>query len=204
MASRLVVLCAVFCILGALAAMFLPTLWSQQEQPRSLNVAVVSLRDIFANAQEWKDFQTAVSMDKKKTDDDLKKMESDVRELWEQYKLLDEDSDLRREKREEALKLSAVHDSRMEEWNKRTERRMNILTIEFYNKIRDEVDKYAAANGYDVVLKTETPKLDPKTEDAPLRSINVRTVLYGGGLKDISQDIAAALNDRYAKESKNK
>jgi hypothetical protein len=29
-------------------------------------------------------------------------------------------------------------------------------------------------------------------------------VLYGGGLKDISQDIAAALNDRYAKESKNK
>jgi Skp family chaperone for outer membrane proteins len=74
--------------------------------------------------------------------------------------------------------------------------------LRVYNEIRRVVALYARDNGFDLVLRVETPSLDPEEDAAPSAAAQIqsRLVLYHSEALDITDDVIQLLKREYLKE----
>ncbi len=171
-------------------------------QAASLKIAVVNIKDVFAQYQKAKDFEDALEAEAKDEKEQMDRVEKDLNDLKQEIDVLEATSALRKEKIEKFISQQAVAKFKVEEWNNRTKLRLNTNTAVIYNEIRKATDAYCKEAGIDLVFKTETALLDEKSKESANQRVNRRNVLYSSDSLDITKVVAGRLNDDYKKKPK--
>lgn len=187
-------------LIAGLAAAFtsMPALWSQQ--PGAGRTGVLNIKDVFTKYNKAKDFEAKLEEETKTEKASIERMDKEIKDLLEEIQILAPDSELRKEKTEKLVQLDGLLKYRVEQWNQRTQQRLNENTALIYNEIRDECDSFGQQNGYDLILKTEAPRLEVKSKESANQRVNRRGVLYYSKTLDISDAVVKSLNDKYARE----
>ncbi|MBI3269738.1 MAG: OmpH family outer membrane protein [Planctomycetes bacterium] len=183
----------------AAAASWTPNLWSQPAGggPR---IGVLNIKDVFSKYQKAKEFEDRLERETKAEKESIERMDREMKDLLEEVQILDPSSELRREKTEKLVQLDGLLKFRVEQWNQKTQARLNENTALIYNEIREECDRFGQENGYDLILKTEAARLEVKSKESANQRVNRRGVLYYGKTLEMSEGIVKALNDRYARD----
>ncbi|MBI5367525.1 MAG: OmpH family outer membrane protein [Planctomycetes bacterium] len=187
-------------LIAVLAAAFgtVPTLWSQAKPAG--RIGVINIKDVFTRYQKAKEFEDRLEAETKSEKQNIERMDKEIKDLMEEIQILDPSSELRKEKTEKLIQLDSLLKYRVEQWNQKTQQRLNENTALIYNEIRDECDRYGQENGFDLILKSEAARLEVKSKESANQRVNRRSVLYYGKDLDISDGITKGLNDRFARE----
>ncbi len=166
-------------------------------QAATPKIGVVNIKTVFEKYAKAKDFEEKLEKEAREEKEYMDRMEKELNDLKTEIEVLTPESPLRKEKIEKFISLQALAKFRVEEWNNRTKTRLNSNTAQIYNEIRSEIDAFAQQNGYDLVLKTESGKLDVNSRESANQRVNRRTVLYHSSGMDLSDRIAERLNAAY-------
>ncbi len=184
-----IALVAAIALLGGLCA---PT-WSQGDAA-GLRVGVVNVKEVFAGYKVAQQFETGLKAERDAAQAQIDGIEKQMNGLMEEIRILEEGSALRLQKEEELLQLDTLRKFRGERWKAVMQRRINENTARIYNALRAEVDAYAQENGYQLILKTETPRLEEASEESANKRVNMRSVLWCAPELDLTAVILGRLN----------
>lgn len=190
---------------GLIAAIALATLaailvgqanvsYSQGEA--GLRVGVVNVKEVFSNYTVAKQFEAEVEKEKTSAQEEINGIEKEMKDLMAEIQILEPNSALRLEKEETLLQKDTLRKFKSERWKAITLKRINENTAKIYNAIRAEVDAYAAEQGYTLVFKVETPRLEEKSEESANKRVNMRNVLYFSPTMDLTAMITQRLNSK--------
>lgn len=159
-----------------------------------IRVGVVNIKEVFSNYNVAKQFEAEVEKEKQAAQDEINAIEKQMKDLMEEIKILEPNSALRLEKEEELLQKDTLRKFKSERWKSITLRKINENTARIYNAIRDQIDAYAAEQGYTLIFKVETPRLEDKSEESANKRVNIRNVLYYTPAMDLTAIITQRLN----------
>lgn len=162
----------------------------------ALRIGVVNIKEVFSNYNVAKQFEAEVEKEKLGAQAEIDAIEKQMKDLMEEIKILEANSALRLQKEEELLQRDTLRKFKSERWKAITLKRINENTAKIYNAIRAEVDAYAAEQGYTLVFKVETPKLDEKSDESANKRVNMRSVLYYTPTMDLTAMITQRLNSK--------
>lgn len=159
-----------------------------------LRVGVVNVKEVFSNYTVAKQFEAEVEKEKTAAQEEINGIEKEMKDLMAEIQILEPNSALRLEKEETLLQKDTLRKFKSERWKAITLKRINENTAKIYNAIRAEVDAYAAEQGYTLVFKVETPRLEEKSEESANKRVNMRNVLYFSPTMDLTAMITQRLN----------
>lgn len=159
-----------------------------------LRVGVVNVKEVFSNYTVAKQFEAEVEKEKTSAQEEINGIEKEMKDLMAEIQILEPNSALRLEKEETLLQKDTLRKFKSERWKAITLKRINENTAKIYNAIRAEVDAYAAEQGYTLVFKVETPRLEEKSEESANKRVNMRNVLYFSPTMDLTAMITQRLN----------
>lgn len=182
-------------LVAAIALLFAPSIptWSQGDAA-SLRIGVVHVREVFAGYKVAQQFEAGLKAEKDAAQARIDEIEKQMNGLMEEIRILPEGNALRIQKEEELLQLDTLRKYRGERWKAVSQRRINENTARIYNTLRAEVDAYAQENGYQLVLKTEAPRIEEGSDESANRRVNLRAVLWTAPEMDLTAAILARLN----------
>ncbi len=174
-----------------MAAIALPT-YAQGDSAQK--IGVVNVKEIFSSYKLAKQFEAEVEKEKQGAQTEINDIEKKMKDLMAEIQILEANSALRLEKEEELLQLDTLRKFKSERWKQITLKKINDNTAKIYNAIRDEVDAYAAEQGYTLIFKVETPRLEEKSDESANKRVNMRNVLFYTPGMDITKVITDRLN----------
>lgn len=184
-------------IVIAFALSRLPTGWTQQAPAAGLKIGIVNMKEVFTQYAKAKVFEEQLDKEKKAEEASIQELEKNMKSLMDQIDTIRKDkpdSELLKEYREKLVTMEALRRYRAESWNDIVKDRINQNTAAMYNDIRVKIDEYARANGYDMILKTETGKLETDSDESANQRIARRAVLFSNPNFDITNQIITELN----------
>ncbi|MBI3098271.1 MAG: OmpH family outer membrane protein [Planctomycetes bacterium] len=184
-------------IVVALAIGRIPSGWTQQAPAAGLKIGVVNMKEVFTQYSKAKVFEEQLDKEKKAEEASIQELEKNMKSLMDQIDTIRKDkpdSELLKEYREKLVTMEALRRYRAESWNDIVKDRINQNTAAMYNDIRTVIDQYARTNAYDLILKTETGKLETDTEESANQRIARRSVLFSSPNFDVTNQIIAELN----------
>ncbi len=184
-------LVATIAVLGGLST---PS-WSQGDAagPR---IGFVNVKEVFAGYNVAQQFEAGLKAERDAAQAQIVGIEKQMNDLMAEIRILEEGCLLRTEKEEELLQLDTLRKFRSERWKAVMQRRVNENTARIYNALRAEVDAYAQENGYQLILKTEAPRLEEGSDESANKRVNMRTVLWCAPELDLTGAIVERLNAR--------
>ena len=159
-----------------------------------LRIGVVNVKEVFSNYTVAKQFEAIVEQEKTAAQEEINGIEKEMKDLMAEIQILEPNSALRLEKEETLLQKDTLRKFKSERWKAITLKRINENTAKIYNAIRAEVDAYAAEQGYTLVFKVETPRLEEKSEESANKRVNMRNVLYFSPTMDLTAMVTQRLN----------
>ena len=159
-----------------------------------LRIGVVNVKEVFSNYTVAKQFEAEVEKEKTSAQEEINGIEKEMKDLMAEIQILEPNSALRLEKEETLLQKDTLRKFKSERWKAITLKRINENTAKIYNAIRAEVDAYAAEQGYTLVFKVETPRLEEKSEESANKRVNMRNVLYFSPTMDLTAMVTQRLN----------
>lgn len=180
--------------LAALVLVGQITVTSAQGGDTALRIAVVNVKEVFSSYKMAKQFEADVEKEKAAAQDEINAIEKQMKDLMAEIQILEQNSALRLEKEEELLQKDTLRKFKSERWKAITLKKINENTAKIYNAIRAEVDAYCAEQGYTLVFKVETPRLEEKSDESANKRVNMRGVLFYSPTMDITQPITERLN----------
>lgn len=182
-------LVAAVALLGGLST---PT-WSQGDAA-GLRVGVVNVKEVFARYKVAQQFEEGLKAERDSAQAQIVGIEKQMQDLMAEIRILPEGNALRLQKEEELLQLDTLRKYRGERWKAVMQRRINENTARLYNALRAEVDAYAQENGYQLIFKTEAPRLEEDSDESANKRVNSRTVLWCAPELDLTAVILERLN----------
>ncbi len=167
---------------------------SYSQGEAGLRVGVVNVKEVFSNYAVAKQFEAEVEKEKTAAQEEINGIEKEMKDLMAEIQILEPNSALRLEKEELLLQKDTLRKFKSERWKAITLKRINENTAKIYNAIRDQVDAYAAEQGYTLIFKVETPRLEEKSEESANKRVNMRNVLYSSPTMDLTAIITQQLN----------
>lgn len=186
-----------FLVAGAFILGQSPRAWTQEAPTRPMKIGVINLKEVFTRSDKAKLFEEQLDREKKAEEASIQELEKSMKALMAQIDEIGKqgkESELLKQYREQLVTMEALRRYRAESWNDIVKDRINKNTAELYNDIRAIIDTFAAMNGYDLVLKTEAPKLETDTEESANQRIARRAVLYANRNFEITEQIITELN----------
>ena len=167
---------------------------SYSQGEAGLRVGVGNVKEVFSNYAVAKQFEAEVEKEKTAAQEEINGIEKEMKDLMAEIQILEPNSALRLEKEELLLQKDTLRKFKSERWKAITLKRINENTAKIYNAIRDQVDAYAAEQGYTLIFKVETPRLEEKSEESANKRVNMRNVLYSSPTMDLTAIITQQLN----------
>ncbi len=161
-----------------------------------LRVGVVNVKEVFSNYAVAKQFEAEVEKEKLAAQEEINGIEKEMKDLMAEIQILEPNSALRLEKEELLLQKDTLRKFKSERWKAITLKKINENTAKIYNAIRAEVDAYSAEQGYTLVFKVETPRLEEKSEESANKRVNMRNILYYSPTMDLTAIVTQRLNAR--------
>lgn len=177
-----------------LAPAFLTPVWTQQNQGVPLRIAVVNIREVFSQYKVAIEFENSLEDEKSKMQAEIDRIESEMKKIMAEVEQLDRRSPVWKQRSLRLVQLDSERKFLKEEWEATVTRRLNENTAAIYNRIRNEIDAYAAEHGIDLVLKIETKRLELQSAESANARINRRNVLAWKDSLDITNAIIERLN----------
>lgn len=170
--------------------------------PPALKLAVVDLTKIYNKWEKVKDFADKLAEKKKAQEAELKAMQKELKEKVVMRDTEGVSEAVRISLETEIVQIEAKAKYVMEAWNQQVKRQLDEGIAKYFEEIRTEVAEYAKANGYTLVLKTETDAVGEDKENASMVAEKIARVLalYVDPGFDITDDILSKLDDKYKKE----
>lgn len=190
--NRRVIAIALVATVALISGLCTPT-WSQGDAA-GLRIGVVNVKEVFAGYNVAQQFEAGLKAERNAAQAQIVGIEKQMKDLMEEIRILDEGSALRIQKEEELLQLDTLRKYRGERWKAVMQRRINENTARLYNALRAEVDAYAQENGYQLILKTEAPRLEEDSDEGANKRVNSRTVLWCAPELDLTAVILQRLN----------
>ena len=192
----------------ALAALFVTSSLLRAEgpadpappEPPPMRVGVVNLRDVYNGFEKVKDFTDRLEAEKKAQQEELTKLEKEIKGKYDMRDPLAKDSKLRMNLTVEIVQLEAKHEFMVKMWNETVKNKLDSGVAALYNDIRDEVDAYAKEAKLTLVFKVDSGRLTEDEDMGANNKINLRSVLFHDPSYDITKPVLARLNEKYAKE----
>lgn len=163
---------------------------------RATRVAVANIRKLFVKAERTKEaekqLKAKLTAQEKVLNAKLEQLEAEKKELrtgkWDQT------NPIFRGKLKDLAQRYEVLKGQIEWERVRFKREMRQLSETLYNAIVAEVEAYAKAEGYDLVLKIDDIPEESPSDRALANKINRRHVLYHAAAVDITAQVLARLN----------
>ncbi|MDQ7780552.1 MAG: OmpH family outer membrane protein [Planctomycetota bacterium] len=168
--------------------------WTQSSVPGTLKVAVVNVRDVFSQYKAAIEFENSVEVEKTKMQSEIDKIEGEMKNIIAEVEQLDKEGPVWHQRSMQLVRLDAERKFLKDEWQAKVTARLNRNTAAMYNKIREEIDKYAVEAGFDLVFKIESKKLEQESTESANARINRRNVLTWRDSLDITSVIVERLN----------
>lgn len=169
-------------------------------EPPPMRVGVVNLRDVYNGFEKVKDFTDRLEAEKKAQQEELTKLEKEIKGKYDMRDPLAKDSKLRMNLTVEIVQLEAKHEFMVKMWNETVKNKLDSGVAALYNDIRDEVDAYAKEAKLTLVFKVDSGRLTEDEDMGANNKINLRSVLFHDPSYDITKPVLARLNEKYAKE----
>ena len=161
----------------------------------ALRVGEIKLKKVFDNFPKVKDAEKLLMKEKEQKSKEIEEMKAQIKKLQNDIDSLPPNGAARKEKEKELAQLQETMQSRLKEWNDYVKQRVDIVTLDFYREIKEQVGAFAAQNGYDLILKTDAK--DKSDEMALQRATEV--IAYRNKnvvMTDITEDIIKLLNGK--------
>jgi len=161
----------------------------------ALRVGEIKLKKVFDNFPKVKDAEKLLQKEKEQKYREIEDIKAQIKKLQNEIDSLPSNSVAIKEKEKEVAQLQETLQSRLKEWNEYVKQKVDIITLDFYREIKEQVGAFAMQNGYDLILKTDAKdKLDEialqrATEVFAYRNKNV-------AMTDITEDIIKLLNKK--------
>ncbi|MBI2921100.1 MAG: OmpH family outer membrane protein [Planctomycetes bacterium] len=165
-----------------------------------MRVGVVNLREVYNGFAKVKDFTDRLEAEKKAQQEELTKLEKEIKGKYDMRDPLAKDSKLRMNLTVEIVQLEAKHEFMVKMWNETVKNKLDSGVAALYNDIRDEVDAYAKEAKLTLVFKVDSGRLTDDEDMGANNKINLRGVLFHDPSYDITKPILTRLNEKYAKE----
>lgn len=166
-----------------------------------LKVGVVDLSKIYDKWVKVKDFTDALEVQKKVQEEELGKMDKEVKEKITIRDTPGINIKIKQNAQIEIVQLKAKFEFMVQMWNEQVKRMLDEGIAKFFDEIQAEVDAYAKENGYTLVLKTESGTLSGEQNTAGAgEKIARRMVLSCHPGMDITDDVLTRLEAKYKKE----
>lgn len=156
-------------------------------------VAVVNLKVVFDNYRRTKQLEDEINVAYRAKIAELKKLAEAAEGLKKQIQNMEPSKGRARKQRQLFLKQRELEFN--QKWAElQFQEQINNMLIKLYKEILVAVDKYARANGIDLVLKIDRRTLGAKTQDQLKLQMHGRGVLFFADRLDITKAIIASLN----------
>lgn len=169
--------------------------------PAPLRIGVVNLKAVFEKYQKAKDFEKSLEAEKARVKIEVDRIEKEQKALTEEIKILDQTSDVHRDRMKQLITDEALKRYYVNDWNQEVAERLNKNTAILYNEIRAEIDAQATAMGFDLILKVDPERLEENSGASAIDRINSRVVLFvnKAARLDITDAVLNALNAKLPK-----
>ncbi|RKY26487.1 MAG: hypothetical protein DRP79_04775 [Planctomycetota bacterium] len=161
-----------------------------------LKIAVVNVAEVIKKMKNRETRQEELDIEMEKLKASISKKTAEAKALAEEVDAMKHDDPDRTEKEQALARLQAETELEFKKGRARLLKRQLRDRRELYGIMRDAVTKYAADNGFALVLKIDDKRIgdNPVTQG---RDIDTRTVLYkGSAVTDITDAVIKALNSK--------
>jgi len=192
------------CMVAALAAGVVLRAEQRTEEVQSrgerLRIAVVDVGQLLRQSREWADCEQKRKMMLDTMDRTLRKLERQVLVLRSEYENLAPGTEAMREKKKQIEDATREFQETQRRFQNDIAKTYNASVRRISEKIVTVVERYAKANGIDIVLKKHllnSPRFAPSQAELFLVGTDV---LYSDEKLDVTEQIVALLNADYPSE----
>lgn len=173
--------------------------FGRADESKPLKIGLINMVEVFDNSKKRQEYTERLEKEKEKKHREIKEIENEMIKIKKEIEEFDKvgiqpDSPLRTERELKIKVLSLTMDSMVKSWNRHIKIKVNEQTGILYNEIREVINKYAQTHGFDLILKTDPPRLEKDPEESATLRINTRAVLYYEESMDITDEIIKVFN----------
>ena len=186
----------------AFAALLVPrvTPVATSNESKEMKVGTVDLATLFRGYNRVKDQQVELQKLFQQQAGELRQKQQ---EIETRVKTIQNLPDERREVTEKEIQDSIYQLDFESKWAQRSMTLdTNQMTWSIYIEVLEEVEKYARANGYTLVVKSDSAELEPDANVDAMKFIGARQVLFHGSENDLTQPLLRILNQKHARRKK--
>ena len=171
--------------------------------PRPIKFGVVNLQALLDSLDEKKDIDVELRVDAEKANDTRKSLKTEIDDLESKLSYFPLGTPDRKKKEDELAAKKREANEQVKILVEDIDKKRFKYTKSMYSKITRQVQEYAAAESYDLVLRANDEPLDEVTAGAELNyRIFERVVLYTPKSNDLTKTISELLNKKYQEEKK--
>ncbi len=166
-------------------------------------VGVVNVDKVFSEYEGTKKVKKDLLKKKKQIEKEIEKISEEIDRIETELNELEPLSKAWKKQAQKLYQLRARLKVHKNIWKQDTTVAVNRSNAKIYNKIRNTIEEYAKKNGFDLVLKSNSPRLETKNAQDTNKKIAERSVLYFSNRMDLTGKIVEILNRKFSENQQN-
>jgi Skp family chaperone for outer membrane proteins len=185
----------VWCIVCFLMTLFTPG-WAQNKD--GLKIGFINIKSIFQDYQKVKQLKEKIRQETEAEYAKIKELKEQAKQLQEEIPLYRPGSKIRKRKEEELTEKLFEIKYKEERANHFFNEKLKAGIEQIYQEIAKEVEDYAKANNFFMVLRVaDADFFGAQTTEALQLQIHTRDVLYWAKEYDITHIVLGRMNEKY-------